>query len=170
MSHNRVGQVFQRRFKSILVERDSYLLELCRYIVCNPLKAGICKDPGKWSWSSYSATASGKNVPGFLTVDWALSQFSKKKKSAKKKYLRFVEEGLLAESSPMEEVTGQVILGRKEFIEEVQSYLPTGEKFNEIPRIQRTAGRPSLENLFGAKPHSSFTPPLRNVQLGRAIG
>ncbi len=164
--HNRVGHVFQGRFKSILIERDSYLLELCRYIVCNPVKAGVCKAPGEWRWSSYVATASGENIPDFLTVNWILGQFSKKKKIAIKEYLKFVTEGLLGKAAPMEEVTGQVILGGKRFIEKVQSYLPTGENFSEIPRIQRTAGRPSLEKLFTAKIISNKA--LRNKEICKA--
>jgi putative transposase len=159
-SHKKVGHVFQGRFKSILVERDSYLLQLCRYIICNPVKAGMCKKPGQWHWSSYTPTASGKNVPDFLTVDWVLSQFSKKKKSARKKYIEFVTKGLLEQLSPWKHVTGQVILGSKEFVEEMQIYQPTGNNLKEIPRIQRVAGRPTLAKLFPAS--RSFNKAQRN--------
>ena len=55
--HGRVGHVLQGRFKSIVVDRDAYLLELCRYIVLNPVRAGMVKEPGKYPWSSYRATA-----------------------------------------------------------------------------------------------------------------
>nr|WP_321390027.1 hypothetical protein [uncultured Desulfuromusa sp.] len=59
---------FQGRFKSILVEKESYLLELCRYIVLNPVRAGRCDKPAGWQWSSYRATASGKKELEWLTV------------------------------------------------------------------------------------------------------
>jgi putative transposase len=54
--HHRVGHVFQGRFTSVLVEQASSLLELCRYVVLNPVRAGIVKHPGAYKWSSYQAT------------------------------------------------------------------------------------------------------------------
>ena len=78
-THGKVGHVFQGRFKSILVEKESYLLELCRYIVLNPVRVGCVAKPDEWVWSSYNATTTGKNVPEWLTVDWVLAQFSKLK-------------------------------------------------------------------------------------------
>lgn len=54
--HNRVGHVFQGRYKAILVEKDEHLLELCRHIVLNPLRAGMTKTVKDWKWSSYQAT------------------------------------------------------------------------------------------------------------------
>lgn len=50
--HRRVGHVFQERYKSILVEKEAHLLELCRYVALNPVRAGLVNDPGKWQWSS----------------------------------------------------------------------------------------------------------------------
>ena len=58
--HGKVGHVFQGRYKSILVEEDHHLLELCRYIVLNPVKAKMTDHPGKWQWSSYHFTSTGK--------------------------------------------------------------------------------------------------------------
>ena len=51
--HNREGHVFQGRFKAILVDKDSYLLELSRYIVLNPVRAKMVTSPHEWKWSSY---------------------------------------------------------------------------------------------------------------------
>src|SRR5258706_8306926 len=65
--HGRVGHVFQGRFKAILVERDSYLLELCRYVVLNPVRAKMVKQPKQYQWSSYRATAGIDAAPPFLT-------------------------------------------------------------------------------------------------------
>ena len=149
-NHRKVGHVFQGRFKSILVDRESYLLELCRYIVCNPVKAGICKEPGDWNWSSYNPSATGRNIPDCLTVDWLLGQFSKNKKSARNKYRDFVNEGLASQSSPWEKVVGQLILGSERFVEEMQTHLSKAANVREIPRTQRAAGRLSLEELFPA--------------------
>ena len=147
-SHKKVGHVFQGRFKSILVERDSYLLELCRYIVCNPVKAEMCSKPGDWRWSSYNPTASGRNIPEYLSIDWILSQFSEDSKNARKLYREFVTAGLTKKSSPWEEVVGQVMLGGEDFIERVQTYLVGTKTNTEIPQSQRVAGRPTLAEMF----------------------
>ncbi len=74
--HARVGHVFQGRFKAVLVERDSYLLELCRYVVLNPVPAGMVKQPERYRWSSYRATAGLEKAPEWLTRAWVLGQFS----------------------------------------------------------------------------------------------
>ncbi len=51
--HRRVGHLFQGRYKAILIQKDSHLLEVCRYVVQNPVRAGLAEDPGQWRWSSY---------------------------------------------------------------------------------------------------------------------
>lgn len=53
--HAQVGHLFQGRFKALLVDKDAYLLEVCRYVDLNPVRAGIVKQPGDWVWSSYRA-------------------------------------------------------------------------------------------------------------------
>ena len=92
--HNRVGHLFQGRFKAILVEKESYLLELCRYIVLNPVRVKGKGEIGAWKWSSYRATAGLSSVPEFLSTDWILEQFGKNRAKAQKRYRAFVREGL----------------------------------------------------------------------------
>ncbi len=62
--HQRVGHLFQGRFKAIPVEKETYLLELCRYVVLNPVRAGLVPHPRAWRWSSYRATAGEQTVRG----------------------------------------------------------------------------------------------------------
>ncbi|HOT05532.1 MAG TPA: transposase, partial [Atribacter sp.] len=71
-AYKTVGHVFQGRFKAILVEKESYLLELCRYIVLNPVRAGMVQYPWDWQWSSYQATAGQAEKLKFLSTDWIL--------------------------------------------------------------------------------------------------
>ena len=73
--HHRVGHIFQGRFKAILVQKDSHFLELCRYVVLNPVRAKAVSYPGQWKWSSYRATAGTVQGHGCLTVDEILSHF-----------------------------------------------------------------------------------------------
>jgi REP element-mobilizing transposase RayT len=73
--HQRVGHVFQGRFKDQIVERDSYLFALSRYVVMNPVRAGLVKRPEDWPWSSYRATAGLSPPPSFLSTALTLQLF-----------------------------------------------------------------------------------------------
>jgi REP element-mobilizing transposase RayT len=73
--HAKVGHVFQGRFKDQIVQREGYLLALCRYIARNPVRAELVDDPAHWRWSSFGATAGLRPTPGFLVTDPILKQF-----------------------------------------------------------------------------------------------
>jgi DNA-binding transcriptional regulator YhcF (GntR family) len=141
--HRRVGHLFQGRFKAILVEKDSYLLELCRYIVLNPIRVKRTGEIGAWKWSSYRATAGLTSVPEFLTVDWVLAQFGKNLPTAQKRYREFVREGLA--NRPWQELRGQIYLGSEAFVEE---HSVRHLDLQEIPRVQLHAAKPPLERIF----------------------
>jgi REP element-mobilizing transposase RayT len=73
--HSNVGHVLQGRFKAQIVQREGYLLALCRYIARNPVRARLVEHPEQWEWSSYRAIAGLCRNPGFLTDGPVLSQF-----------------------------------------------------------------------------------------------
>ncbi len=143
--HDRVGHVFQVRYKAILVEKEAYLLELARYIVLNPVRAKMVKAPEEWNWSSYRATAGLDKAPSFLPTDWILSQFADEREKAQRLYRRFVAEGL--GRSPWDDLKGQIYLGSEKFIESVPK---PQAKLKEIPREQRLLGRLPLSEIFAA--------------------
>jgi putative transposase len=70
--HGLAGHLFQGRFKAILVERDAYLLELARYVVLNPVRAGMVSEVSAWQWSSYRAMVGLASSPPWLETDWVL--------------------------------------------------------------------------------------------------
>ncbi|NOY65250.1 MAG: addiction module toxin RelE [Nitrospirae bacterium] len=147
--HHRVGHLFQGRFKAILVDKESYLLELCRYIVLNPVRAGLTRDPNEWKWSSYRSTI-GKTKPiECLGINWILSQFGQNISEAKREFRRFVRAGI--GESPLKEVKGQIVLGRDDFVERIKGLLKEKEQIKEIPKIQRYFARPSLEEVLKVK-------------------
>ena len=82
--HSRVGHIFQGRFKAILVQKESYLLELCRYVVLNPVRARTVDDPKNWKWSSYAGTGGINKSHACLTTHWILGQFGTRKNTAQK--------------------------------------------------------------------------------------
>jgi len=135
--HRRVGHLFQGRFNAIVVEKETYLLKLCRYVVLNPVRAGVVTDPGGYPWSSYRATAGLTAAPPWLTVDWLLEQFGRTSRVAQAKYREFVAEGGQPAGPPWEHVVGQVYLGGEAFIRRVQRYGRSRWAESEIPRTQR---------------------------------
>ena len=158
--HSKTGHIFQGRYKSILVEKENYLLELCRYVVLNPVRANMVEKPDVWIWSSYGATAGLKNMPEYLTVDWILRLFSSNKKEAQKRYRKFVSEGI-QKGSPWNDLQGQILLGEEGFIDKFKDHLSDKEKIKEIPRAQRYVTRPALSKLF--------TPGERTAKRNRRI-
>ncbi|MGH8677716.1 MAG: transposase [Burkholderiales bacterium] len=145
--HGRVGHVFQGRFKAILIDKQSYLLELSRYVVLNPVRAKMVKDPGRYRWSSYRASVGEQAVPEFLDTGALLSKFAATVPTAQRRYLAFVLEGLRA-PSPWDEVKGQVLLGKEAFLRKVNPKLKSARLAKEIPKAQRHAARPGLAQAF----------------------
>lgn len=134
--HNRVGHVFQGRFKGILVDKESYLLELARYIVLNPVRARMVRNSQQWRWSSYRATAGMEPIRPWLKVDWLLSGFARRRKTACEHYQRFVEEGK-SQPSPWEKLKNQVFLGDDAFVERMQALIDADKTLDEVPSSQR---------------------------------
>ncbi|MDP1707696.1 MAG: transposase [Gammaproteobacteria bacterium] len=145
--HGRVGHVLQGRFKAIVVDRDSYLLELCRYVVLNPIRAGMVEKIERYAWSSYPATMGLAKCPAWLKTDWVLGQFAKTRAVARRRYAEFAAEGG-GLPSPWPAVRGQALLGSEAFVEKIRPLLEGKDEIKEIPRAQRLLHRPSLRKLF----------------------
>ena len=145
--YQREGHLFQGRFKSILIEKENYLLELSRYIALNPLRANLVEDPKAWPWSSYpQAIGIAKKIP-CLFPDWILSQFGPDKRTARISYEHFVLSGINKES-PLKQVKGQIFLGSEYFLAKMEQFMEQKEQLTEIPKKQLFALRPSLEKIF----------------------
>lgn len=87
------GHLFQGRYKAILVDADTYLLELVRYLHLNPVRAGITTDPLAYPWSSHRAYCGKETIP-WLCTDFALSVFDNDTGTARKRFGEFVQDGL----------------------------------------------------------------------------
>jgi putative transposase len=145
-AHRRVGHVFQGRYKAILVERDSYLLELARYVVLNPLCAKMIKRLEFWPWSSYPTTCGQAESPPWLQTDWILAQFGQRRVSAIAKYVSFVHEGARL-PSVWSQLRGQIYLGSDAFVQKMQQQIKKKPGLDEIPRTQRRAISQPLEQF-----------------------
>ncbi|MGH7828082.1 MAG: REP-associated tyrosine transposase [Candidatus Binatia bacterium] len=163
--HRRVGHVFQGRFKGILVQKDTHFLEVCRYVVLNPVRARSVKQPRQWKWSSYRATAGMVPVHGCLTTEEILSQFGQRRTQAREKYREFVGDGTEGPSL-WNDLKGQSLLGVEGFVEGLLPHLAEKMEIQEIPRGQRYIGRPSLEQLFKT---AKSRKPSRDKAISEAV-
>ncbi|MDI6817096.1 MAG: transposase [Actinomycetota bacterium] len=144
--YKRSGHLFQGRYKAILVEKETYFLELCRYIALNPVRAKIVDKPEKWPYSSYCAAA-GLNSSSFLYTDYVLSQFDGAKKKAQLAYRDFVAEGI-GKPSPWASLVGQIYLGSENFLSELEKNLKEKDICEEIPVSQRYPVRPAMDKIL----------------------
>jgi putative transposase len=90
----RADHAFGKRFGSSVIETDEHLREACRYVVLNPVRAGICDSPAEWPWSSYHATAGLVEPPSFLAVEAVLSMFHHDPVKARAAYRNFIDAGI----------------------------------------------------------------------------
>ncbi|HEX9747509.1 MAG TPA: transposase [Methylomirabilota bacterium] len=147
--HDRCGHVLQGRFGAQLVDGDAYLREVCRYIVLNPVRAGLVTHPGEWRWSSFRATAGEAAIPGFLTVGWvrALSGAGTLGEAVVW-YTRFVESGIGEPEISLERFKSGPVMHEKALAELLESRCGEALRCAEFPRAQRFASRPALAHLF----------------------
>jgi REP element-mobilizing transposase RayT len=163
--HGRVGHLFQGRFKGILVQKDSHFLEVCRYVVLNPVRAKTVSHPRQYKWSSYGATVAIAQAHDCLMPHEILSHFGRRKSVAQQKYREFVEDGV-GSSSIWDELEAQSLLGLEGFAEGLRQFVAEKQQIREIPKGQRFAGRPSLEKLFS---HRSVGKQSRDQLIAKAI-
>ncbi len=137
--NGRSGHLLQGRYKSFIIEKESYLLAVSRYIHLNPVRARVVARPEEHRWSSYrSYIGKGGNGSKWLTTAWMLEQFSKDKKTARRLYRAFVEEGIGKEDNPFLGVFRGGILGSMDFIEKIKSRID----------VARYGNRPFIKSLM----------------------
>lgn len=144
--HSRIGHLFQGRYKAILVDADAYLLELTRYVVLNPVRAGMVSAPGDWPWSSYLAMVGVTAPPPWLATDGLLAQFSDDRRAAIASYVTFIADGV-GGSSIWDNLNHQVFLGDDHFVERMQAKQEGLPDVVGVPKAQKRPPAPSLDQL-----------------------
>ena len=146
--HDKVGHLFQGRFKAILVDREAYLLEVCRYVDLNPVRARMVRKPGSWAWSSYRAHVGQAAVPAWLDTaglhGYLLGRAAKTPADTRRgadRYARLVAsvpDVNLWDSA----LRQQIYLGDEGFVERMQAFAaPRNSTDHDIPKVQRRKAR-----------------------------
>ncbi len=144
--HKIVGVIFQGRYKSILVDEDSYGLRLSAYIHLNPLRAGIVDEIKEYRWSSYLDYMGKRRSVDRLDAEFILKQFDRDIKKARRRYKRFVLENADMDS-PLEDSYRGIALGKVEFIEKIKEKINSLGKEREVTET-KIAGTYSAEEII----------------------
>jgi REP element-mobilizing transposase RayT len=142
--HGRVGHVLQGRFKAVLVQKEAYLLELSRYVVLNPVRAGMVGTAGDWSWSSYRSVMGKAAAPEWLAVNPMLELFHTQRGPARRAFAWFVADGVNADD-PHDGSLKAGFLGNEAFIETLLDKHDSTSVSSEVPKRLRPAR--SLEQI-----------------------
>jgi REP element-mobilizing transposase RayT len=152
--HGKVGHLFQGRFKAILVDREAYLLEVCRYVELNPVRAGMVAGVGDWPWSSYRAHTGLSSPPCWLGSSelWAYLlgrevDTDEDREWAQRMYGELVAAGA-GKALWDESLNRQIYLGDDEFVGRMlEAALPTAQRSDQVPKAQRSSTRSLAEWL-----------------------
>ena len=120
--HGLTGHLFQGRYKAILCDKDSYLLELTRYLHLNPVRGKMVQDPAKYPWTSYNSYLGKGQEKDWLEVRDVLAHFSSRDSTARNEYRNFVLDGIKdGHRAEYYEAAEGRILGDTEFVEHVKA-------------------------------------------------
>jgi REP element-mobilizing transposase RayT len=148
--HDLVGHLFQGRYKAILVDKESYLLELVRYILLNPVRAKLVAQPDEWLWSSFNHTLADATAPAWLQTNSLLSRFHADMPEARSAFRQFVLAGIGA-ASPLAQTFKQMVLGNEQFIQQLQLSAVTAAS-DGISKTQRGSLALSLKECQARYP------------------
>jgi REP element-mobilizing transposase RayT len=145
------GHLFEERFRSLLIQRETYLKRAARYVVRNPVRGRLVKDVSEWQWSTYRATAGLEPAPPWLDIDWIAWAFQAgSRDEAQKRYATYVNAPVMPERSKslLREVYGSPQFKARvaEIIRERQLDRPLRHRIEVVTR-------PDLATLFaGTEP------------------
>jgi putative transposase len=147
LRHKRCGHLFQGRFHGALVEKEAYLLTVARYVVLNPIRAGLLNNPADWRWSSYRQTAGIDPPAPWLASSDLLQSFGGANQGGCQEYVRFV--GSADENSaPWNDLVGQIYLGTPAWRARIGERIASASRSPEHPRLQLQPGRPALHDIL----------------------
>jgi putative transposase len=135
--YGRVGHLYQGRFNAPLVEKETYSLEVLRYDILNPVRAGMVTLPEDYVWSSHRAVLGLTKAPQWLAVDDLLVQFAPQRDLARACYKSFVDAAIGVDRNPWKDLVGQIYLGSDTWIEQVREQVDLKPRSDEHPRAQR---------------------------------
>jgi REP element-mobilizing transposase RayT len=164
--HQRVGHLFQGRFKAPLIEKQVYFLEVSRYTVLNPVRAKLAKRPEDYRWSSHRAVLGLEEAPRWLAVDDVLANFGTERQAARDHYRAFVDAGVGLERSPWNDLVAGSYLGSEKWLGEIRERVKLKPRCDEHPSREREVRFRTMPEIVGAVA-ASLSIDSERVQSGR---
>ena len=149
-TYKRRGHLFEGRFKAFLIDKETYLAEVLRYVVLNPVRAHMVKRPEDYKWSSYRATAGYDAPPAWLDLESVLSFFHPDRDEARANYKEFVCAKIDDQESLWSKLTNGIYLGTEDWTRKMRKIVETKPRSTDHPREQRAVGRPKMHRIVEA--------------------
>lgn len=150
--YRRDGPLFRGRFKAMVIEADSYLLELVRYIHLNPVQAGLVREPQEYTWSSHRAYLESESPPGWLVTEEVLGRLGARGEPALRYYREFIQAGIPAHIQRIyEQKKASAVLGTDRFKNWVRTLIShkVGGDY-ELPQAKAIPVRPGADQVLEA--------------------
>jgi len=149
--YGRSGHLFQGRYKGIMIDKDSYLIPLSRYVHLNPVRARVVERPEHYRWSSYLGYIGRGKPYEWVEYSWILSQFGSRRLGARRKYREYTEEALKKKvENPLKSLHSQVILGGEEFVKRIRGMVTGKGLSHEIIERKRLLEHPQIDEVVEA--------------------
>jgi REP element-mobilizing transposase RayT len=148
--HKRSGHLFQGRFHSFLIEKETYLREVLRYVVLNPVRAKMVARPEDYRWSSYRSTAGLEAPDIWLDVPTALGLFDDDPAVAQRQYQEFVLAKMDSSESLWDNVINGIYLGTECWAKHMRQIVEARPRSTDHPLSQRAVGRPKMATIVTA--------------------
>jgi putative transposase len=149
-TYNRVGHLYQGRFRGILVEKESHFHELLRYVVLNPVRAKMVERPEDYRWSSYRATAGLAVAPDWLDLGSVLPLFDQDRETAQASYRQFVLSKIDGEETLWDHLINGIYLGSEAWARKMRKIVESKPRSTDHPAEQRAVGRPKMAAIIEA--------------------
>lgn len=155
--HNRVGHLYQGRYKSFLVELDAYLSQVSRYIHLNPVQVAAMKTmpPEKrlhylwhYEWSSLSGYVAKEKRLDFVEYATVLAEYGGDTRAGRQRYQKQIIEDLSAGLPIKEKIIGQSILGSNGFVDWVRETFLESQADRERPAVGKIHRYVSTEEVL----------------------
>jgi putative transposase len=148
--HNRSGHLFQGRFKSFIIETESYSAEVLRYVVLNPVRAKIVARPEEYRWSSYRATAGLEAAPAWLELSAVYVHFHPDRAAAQLMYTEYVSAKVDSCERLWDQAINGIYLGGEDWAKQMRTIVESRPRSTDHPLEQRSVGRPTVQKVIAA--------------------
>jgi putative transposase len=148
--HNRSGHLFQGRFKSFIVETETYAAEVLRYVVLNPVRAKMVGKPEEYRWSSYRATAGLEAAPAWVDLAAVYVHFDREPAAAQAMYREYVSAKVDSSERLWDQAINGIYLGGEEWAKKMRTIVESRPRSTDHPLEQRAVGRPTVQKVIAA--------------------